>query len=74
MPNQYTNQPGAAVKLNQIRKANIQAIADDGGYTFAEAERIYESSSEFGSEGNVTIIGGDNACLLYTSPSPRDRG
>ena len=61
MPNQYTNQPGAAVRLNQIRKANIQAIADDGGYTFAEAERIYESSSEFGSEGNVTIIGGDNA-------------
>ena len=55
------NQPGAAVKLNQIRKANIQAIADDSGISFAEAERIYESSSEFGSEGNVTIIGGDNA-------------
>ena len=32
MPNQYTNQPGAAVKLNQIRKANIQATNYKTGF------------------------------------------
>ncbi len=24
--------------------------------------------------GQVAVLGGDMACLLYTSPSPRDRG
>ena len=32
----------------------------------------YESTASFG-RVQATVIGG-NSCLLYTSPSPRDRG
>ena len=51
---------GASVKSLANRKKEIQAIAEDGGYSFEEAERIYESSLGYG-EGNVTIIDGNNA-------------
>ncbi len=57
----HKNKPGASIKINAERKREIQAIAEDGGYSFAEAEKIYESSSQWGSEGNVTIIDGNNA-------------
>ena len=56
----HKNFRGMSVKTLNERKANIQAIADDGGYSFAEAERIYDSSLGYG-EGNITIIEGNNA-------------
>ena len=51
---------GASVKTLAKRKKEIQAIADDGGYSFEEAERIYDSSLGYG-EGNITIFDGNNA-------------
>ena len=56
----HKNVRGGSVKTLNQRKANIQAIADDGGYSFAEAEKIYDSSLGYG-EGNITIIEGNNA-------------
>ena len=56
----HKNFRGMSVKTLNERKANIQAIADDGGYSFAEAEKIYDSSLGYG-EGNITIIEGNNA-------------
>ena len=56
----HKNFRGMSVKTLNERKANIQAIADDGGYSFEEAERIYDSSLGYG-EGNITIIEGNNA-------------
>jgi len=56
----HKNVRGGSVKTLNQRKANIQAIADDGGYSFEEAERIYDSSLGYG-EGNITIIEGNNA-------------
>ena len=32
------------------------------------------NDSLFGNEGNDILAGGTGTCLLYTSPSPRDRG
>ena len=57
----HKNVRGGSVKTLNQRKREIQAIADDGGYSFEQAEKIYESSSQWGSEGNVTIFDGDNA-------------
>ena len=56
----HKNVRGGSVKTLNQRKANIQAIADDGGYSFEEAERIYDSSLGYG-EGNITIFDGNNA-------------
>lgn len=56
----HKNFRGMSVKTLNNRKKEIQAIAEDGGYSFEEAERIYESSLGYG-EGNVTIIDGNNA-------------
>ena len=56
----HKNFRGMSVKTLNQRKANIQAIADDGGYSFEEAERIYDSSLGYG-QGNVTIFEGNNA-------------
>ena len=56
----HKNFRGMSVKTLNQRKANIQAIADDGGYSFEEAERIYDSSLGYG-EGNITIFDGNNA-------------
>ena len=56
----HKNFRGMSVKTLNERKANIQAIADDGGYSFEEAERIYDSSLGYG-EGNITIFDGNNA-------------
>jgi hypothetical protein len=60
MPHKSSHVRGASVKSLANRKKEIQAIAEDGGYSFEEAERIYESSLGYG-EGNVTIIDGNNA-------------
>jgi len=60
MPHKSSHKRGASVKTLANRKKEIQAIAEDGGYSFEQAERIYESSLGYG-EGNVTIIDGNNA-------------
>ena len=60
MPHKSSHVRGASVKSLANRKKEIQAIAEDGGYSFEEAERIYESSLGYG-EGNITIIEGNNA-------------
>ena len=60
MPHKSSHVRGASVKSLATRKANIQAIADDGGISFEQAERIYDSSLGYG-EGNVTIFDGNNA-------------
>ena len=56
----HKNFRGMSVKTLNNRKKEIQAIAEDGGYSFEQAEKIYESSLGYG-EGNVTIIDGNNA-------------
>ena len=60
MPHKSSHVRGASVKTLAKRKKEIQAIADDGGYSFEEAERIYDSSLGYG-EGNITIFDGNNA-------------
>ena len=60
----HKNVRGGSVKTLNQRKREIQAIADDGGYSFEQAEKIYESSLGYG-EGNITIFDGDNA-VSYT--------
>ena len=60
MPHKSSHKRGASVKTLANRKKEIQAIAEDGGYSFEQAEKIYESSLGYG-EGNVTIIDGNNA-------------
>ena len=59
----HKNVRGGSVKTLNQRKREIQAIADDGGYSFEQAEKIYESSLGYG-EGNITIFDGDNADTL----------
>ena len=56
----HKNFRGMSVKTLNKRKNEIKAIAEDGGYSLEQAERIYESSLGFG-EGNITIIDGNNA-------------
>ena len=41
--------------------------------TVAGRKKAYDNLKKHGIEG-VVAIGGDGTCLLYTSPSPRDRG
>ena len=41
--------------------------------TTAQKKEIYANNSGWVVEGGSSQTGNDNACLLYTSPSPRDR-
>ena len=52
---------------NQIISASIQAVLPD--------EAVRRALKDFHPEGRVFLVAvGKAACLLYTSPSPRDRG
>ena len=65
---------GAAVEIKNLF-TNISSQVQRGMYAFVQVD-ILESSTE-DEVGNVTsqaLIITSKGCLLYTSPSPRDRG
>jgi hypothetical protein len=54
-------------------KANLEFIAESGGQTFDLARFIADASSTAASRSlSADLLVGASACLLYTSPSPRD--
>ena len=73
----------------QVVNGNFSVSAPNGGESYAAGDQIDVSWSATGSENicanlaiRLSADGGvtypyllkDNVCLLYTSPSPRDRG
>ena len=52
----------ATVKLENISKS------------FGETEVLFDINLEINDKEFVVFVGPSGCCLLYTSPSPRDRG
>ena len=52
--------------------ANLWNVNEANKLVGTLAERVY-SSRLLGANTNLVLHGGGNTCLLYTSPSPRDR-
>ena len=48
--------------------AELRKVLDYNGYDFESVEGFFETASELTFEA----LSGDEGCLLYTSPSPRD--
>ena len=77
-----SSQKGGSIEMNassfqQIDGSVISANGIEGGSIYLSADNIM-SSGTFSTTGSTTAGGhidieGKNTCLLYTSPSPRDR-
>ena len=74
-----------AYTKNKIENYDVITISQSGSLYYSVTNQIIESAKNL--ESNLTFIGranvglesvqsadGVNNCLLYTSPSPRDRG
>ena len=57
-------------KLSRSQVIEVKNIPESGRIIFGATVTLFEMSSE--KEVTYKIVGEDEACLLYTSPSPRD--
>ena len=61
---------GSARRLTEL--ARVEGLGPDGDYRVAPA--VIEGDGAATSSAQALSPEGDHPCLLYTSPSPRDRG
>ena len=59
-----------------MKKKRIFGLAGIAAVVLAAGAGIYYTTSHHGSKGNsdLKVVTSFYPCLLYTSPSPRDRG
>ena len=62
----------AAVGRNQFGQCSIPALPEGVTYTQIAAGSLHTVLLK--SDGTAVAFGRNQSCLLYTSPSPRDRG
>ena len=77
------NQPGDNAQFGSLTFITPNTSIDDAPAGFASVNITEDDSTQFGGNstagtadipGNVRIESAAGICLLYTSPSPRDRG
>ena len=58
--------------LTRIARGEDIDLAAGQGYSFEKTETLLEQFDKHVREARAALLGFKDACLLYTSPSPRD--